>query len=199
MARGGRLTQASCVSASGVRFLGAYKPLRREECLELSSAPASNYEGATLNDRIQKLERRLRIQSVVLGLVALCGVAIAAAPGNETITAQSIILRHPNGGSPITLRAAPDVSGIWIGDGQESSKNSVAIFNNKDSAVVGTYGGKNQSLNACLASTTTSGPVLQMASQDGSIALGPNNWHPQAKKMDGFTEVRFYPPNLTNQ
>jgi hypothetical protein len=150
--------------------------------------------------RFRRLERSNRIKTIALSIVVLGGVALAAAPDQDVIKAREIVLSHPEGKSTITLRADPNVSGLWINDGS-TDNGSVAIFSNSKNheAVVGAYGPKQRrdnSLDVCLA-TTDRGPVIQMAGQR-KLVLTPTNWQPQLSQQGSDFDIKFVAPNANS-
>lgn len=143
-----------------------------------------------MEDRLRRLERRSRFQAGIIVALATLGLAAAAAPSDQKITAQEIILKHPDGGSTITLRASPDISGIWIGD--KATDRAVALYKDRKDAVVGVYSG-NAPVMDCAFAVTEGGPVLQLANQTRRIVLNANNWQPQATPLP-VQEIRFTQP-----
>lgn len=123
----------------------------------------------TLEQRLARTERNQRRLGFALALLVLGGIGLAAAPENNTWEGQKIVLRHPNGGSSITLQADPSASGIWIGD-----------QNKQD----GRY-------DLALVSQPKQGPSLLMASKDGKMA-GISPTDAAAPDQNGPNLFRFY-------
>lgn len=133
------------------------------------------------------LKRQLRLTQAVLGLMLVGGIALAAAPQQDVLKAREIVLSDPNGGSEIHLRASPESSGMWIGDGDE--KGNVAIYQSTDQAVIGAYGQNGKGLDVALA-TGENGPGIQLASHDKRVVLTPANLNQEAES--DYT-IRFVP------